>query len=105
MAPPSTGTPPTPSTSNYYQHHRLGGTRPQALGRLVRQNHWRPTRHWLDPIEIRAYNEGSLLLMVLGSLDAERSHRGDEEKVEHKRAGKVSGGVSGRFAIRESGGN
>ena len=74
--------------------------RPQTPGRLVEKRQWRTTRHWLDPTRIQADSEGSMLLMVIGSLKSKQKPRGNEGKGEYDLTLKVDGGGSGNFAIQ-----
>ena len=54
---------------------------------------------------MQASSEGSLLLMVAGSLDTKWNQRYDKERREHERVGKGGGGGSGIFSREESGGD
>ena len=90
---------PSPSTSSkYYQQHMSGGARPKAPGRPVGQSQGRPTRYWLEPFIIQAASEGSMSLIVAGSLDTKCRRRSGEGRVEHDRIGKGGGGGSITFA-------
>ena len=86
--------PPSLHTSKYFQQHRSGGARPQALGLPVGQIQGRPTRHWLQPVSRRAAIEGSLSLTVERNFDPERSRRGGKGMGYQERAGKGVGGGS-----------
>ena len=59
----------------------------------------------MEPVGRQAASEGSLSLMVAGSLDTEQIWMGGEGRREHESTGKGGGGGSGRFDIRESGGD
>ena len=80
-----------PPTSKYYQQHMPGGARTQALGHPVGQSQGQPDRHWLKSVSRREVSEVSLLLMVSGRRDAERSMRGGKGREEHECAGKGVG--------------
>ena len=59
----------------------------------------------LKPVRRRKASEGSLLLMVVGSLNVKQIRRGIRRRREHESAGKGGPGWSGRFSREDSEGD
>ena len=97
------GRPPAPQTFKYCQNHRSGGAIPQEPESPVGKSQGHQTRHWLDPVRIRAASEGSMSLMVEVSLNTKRIRRNSEGSGEHDCTGKGVVRGSGTFDRGESG--
>ena len=86
--------PPIPSSSSSTGQEELAlrrrGVRSGRVRGIQPGIGWRPIRR-------RAASEGSLSLMVVGSLNSKQIRRGIGGRGEHDCAGKGGGGGSGRF--------